>query len=145
MRAPNSIDFWRGYALITIFITHVPGIIFERYTLREYSLSDSAELFVFLAGLSLRFVVDSLSKQPLAAAVYRLAGRALTIYYAQLIISFLALAILAGAATAARAALYPAMAQCGGGLRQSGARPISAWWRCATSSAISTSCRSMWC
>ncbi|MCW2273940.1 OpgC domain-containing protein [Rhodoblastus acidophilus] len=98
MRAPNSIDFWRGYALITIFITHVPGIIFERYTLREYSLSDSAELFVFLAGFSLRFVVDSLAKQPLAAAVYRLAGRAITIYYAQLIISFLALAILAGAA-----------------------------------------------
>jgi len=99
MRAPNSIDFWRGYALITIFITHVPGNIFERYTLREYSLSDSAELFVFLAGMSLRFVVDSLSRQPLAAAVYRLAGRALTIYFAQLIISFLALAILSGAAT----------------------------------------------
>jgi hypothetical protein len=100
MRAPNSIDFWRGYALITIFITHVPGIIFERYTLREYSLSDSAELFVFLAGVSLRHVVESLAKQPLAAAVYRLAGRAATIYFAQLIISFLALAILAGAAIA---------------------------------------------
>ncbi|MCW2316916.1 hypothetical protein SAMN06265338_104139 [Rhodoblastus acidophilus] len=99
MRAPNSIDFWRGYALITIFITHVPGNIFERYTLREYSLSDSAELFVFLAGVSLRFVVDSLAKQPLAVALYRLGGRALTIYFAQLIITFLAIAILAGAAT----------------------------------------------
>jgi hypothetical protein len=97
MRAPNSIDFWRGFALVTIFITHVPGIVFERYTLREYSLSDSAELFVFLAGFSLRFVVDSLVKQPLAAAVYRLSGRALTIYFAQLIITFLAIAILAGA------------------------------------------------
>jgi hypothetical protein len=99
MRAPNSIDFWRGYALLTIFITHVPGIVFERYTLREYSLSDSAELFVFLAGVSLRFVAESLAKQPLSAAVYRLAGRALTIYYAQLIITVLAIAILAGAAT----------------------------------------------
>ena len=99
MRAPNSIDFWRGFALLTIFITHVPGIVFERYTLREVSLSDSAELFVFLAGISLRFVVESQAKQPLAAAVYRLAGRAFTIYFAQLIITFLAIAILAGAAT----------------------------------------------
>jgi hypothetical protein len=97
MRAPNSIDFWRGFALVTIFITHVPGIIFERYTIREYSLSDSAELFVFLAGVSLRFVVDSMATQPLPAVIYRLAGRAVTIYFAQLIISLTAIAILAGA------------------------------------------------
>ena len=50
MRAPNEIDFWRGFALVTIFINHVPGIYFERFTYRNVSLSDSAELFVFLAG-----------------------------------------------------------------------------------------------
>ena len=98
MRAPNSIDFWRGFALVTIFIDHVPGILFEKYTFREYSLSDSAELFVFLAGFSLRFVVASLSDEPLSALVYRLAGRALTIYYAQILITIFALAIIAGAA-----------------------------------------------
>ncbi len=98
MRAPNSIDFWRGFALVTIFIDHVPGIVFEKYTFREYSLSDSAELFVFLAGFSLRFVVNSLSEQPLSAVVYRLASRALTIYFAQILITLFALAIIAGAA-----------------------------------------------
>jgi hypothetical protein len=99
MRAPNSIDFWRGFALVTIFINHVPGIVFEKYTFRDYSLSDSAELFVFLAGFSLRFVVNSLAAEPLSALVYRLAGRALTIYFAQLVISLLAIAIIAGAAS----------------------------------------------
>ncbi len=98
MRAPNSIDFWRGFALVTIFIDHVPGIVFEKYTFREYSLSDSAELFVFLAGFSLRFVVNSLAEQPLSAVVYRLASRALTIYFAQILITLFALAIIAGAA-----------------------------------------------
>lgn len=98
MRAPNSIDFWRGFALLTIFIDHVPGIVFEKYTFRGYSLSDSAELFVFLAGFSLRFVVKSLADEPLSALVYRLAGRALTIYYAQVLITIFALAIIAGAA-----------------------------------------------
>ncbi len=32
MRDPNAIDFWRGFALITIFINHIPGNTFERYT-----------------------------------------------------------------------------------------------------------------
>ena len=100
MRSPNSVDFWRGFALVTIFITHVPGIVFERYTLREFSLSDSAELFVFLAGVSLRYVVNSLAGEPLSAAVFRLSARAMTIYYAQVIITLIAIAILAGASKA---------------------------------------------
>jgi len=99
MRAPNAIDFWRGFALVTIFVNHVPGIVFERFSFREYSLSDSAELFVFLAGVSLRFVVNSLADEPMTALVYRLAGRALTIYFAQLLITLFAIAIIAAAAT----------------------------------------------
>jgi hypothetical protein len=99
-RAPNSVDFWRGFALVTIFVNHVPGIFLERYTFREYSLSDSAELFVFLAGVSLRYVVNALADEPLSAALYRLAGRALTIYFAQIVITAFAIAILAGAAKA---------------------------------------------
>ena len=100
MRAPNSVDFWRGFALATIFINHIPGIFLERYTFRHYSLSDAAELFVFLAGVSLRYVCNSLAKEPLSAAVYRLAGRALTIYFAQLVITSIAVAMQAGAAKA---------------------------------------------
>ncbi len=99
MRAPNAIDFWRGFALMTIFVNHVPGIVFERFSFREYSLSDSAELFVFLAGVSLRFVVNSLAEEPMTALVYRLAGRALTIYFAQLLITLFAIAIIAASAT----------------------------------------------
>ena len=53
-RTPNAVDFWRGIALITIFVNHIPGIYFERFTHRNVSFSDSAELFVFLAGWSLR-------------------------------------------------------------------------------------------
>jgi hypothetical protein len=53
---PNSrdhrIDFWRGLALLTIFINHVPGNVFEHLTHRNFGVSDSAELFVFLAGFS---------------------------------------------------------------------------------------------
>ena len=52
-RQANAVDFWRGFALVSIFINHIPGIFYERLTHRNLSISDSAELFVFLAGWSL--------------------------------------------------------------------------------------------
>jgi len=98
MRAPNEIDFWRGFALLTIFINHVPGLYFERFTFRNASLSDSAELFVFLAGCALRKLVQgparALSAGPL---VLRLEGRAMTVYIAQTVITEIAIALLAAA------------------------------------------------
>ena len=56
-RQPNAIDFWRGFALITIFINHIPGLYFEVFTHKNYSISDCADLFVFLAGWALRLAV----------------------------------------------------------------------------------------
>jgi hypothetical protein len=99
MRAPNEIDFWRGFALATIFINHVPGIFYERFTHRNVSLSDSAEMFVFLAGWSLRYVVTN-PGQPLSAGrlVLRLVGRAVVIYAAQILITVIAIALIAAAA-----------------------------------------------
>ena len=54
MREPNEIDFWRGFALLTIFVNHIPGNFFERFTFHNISIFDSAELFVFLAGWAMR-------------------------------------------------------------------------------------------
>jgi len=98
-RQANAIDFWRGFALVSIFINHVPGIWYERLTHRNLSISDSAELFVFLAGWSMALMVGS-RKEPMTAGrlVARLGGRALTIYAAQILICSLALAILASTA-----------------------------------------------
>ncbi|SEQ85611.1 hypothetical protein SAMN05216548_108105 [Faunimonas pinastri] len=45
-----SFDFWRGLALITIFINHIPGNPLERFTSRNFGFSDASEVFVFLAG-----------------------------------------------------------------------------------------------
>jgi len=97
MRAPNEIDFWRGFALVTIFINHIPGVYFERFTFRNVSLSDSAELFVFLAGWAMRRLVQGFG-QPLSVSrlVLRLCGRGLSIYFAQTVITEVAIALLAG-------------------------------------------------
>ena len=53
MRRANAIDFWRGFALIEIFINHVPDNGLWRLTHRQFSWSDAGELLVFLAGWSM--------------------------------------------------------------------------------------------
>lgn len=98
-REPNAVDFWRGFALISIFINHIPGIYYERLTHRNLSISDSAELFVFLAGWSLGLLVGtSDSQKSISTLGFRLGGRAVQIYAAHVLISGLALALLAATA-----------------------------------------------
>ncbi len=99
MRGPNEIDFWRGFALLTIFVDHVPGLIYENYTMRHFGISDAAELFVFLAGWSMRLLMGN-RKEPLTlpSIIMRLETRALTIFFAQLIITQMALALTAAGA-----------------------------------------------
>jgi hypothetical protein len=100
-RQANAVDFWRGIALITIFINHVPGIYYARFTHTNYSLSDSADLFVVLAGWSLRLLVGSPNRppQPVGYLVLRLGGRAIELYAAQVLITAIAIAMLAASAT----------------------------------------------
>jgi hypothetical protein len=98
VRQANAVDFWRGFALISIFANHIPGLYYERFTHRNLSISDSAELFVFLAGWALALVAErsSGSVKPLLA---KLCGRAVTIYAAQILIISIAVAMLAIAAS----------------------------------------------
>jgi hypothetical protein len=99
LRQVNAVDFWRGYALVAIFVNHIPQNFYERFTHKNFSLSDSAELFVFLAGWSLRHVVGRPEDpRPTSDLLYRLFGRAVTIYVAQMAIALLAIAMLAAAA-----------------------------------------------
>lgn len=98
-RALNAVDFWRGYALIAIFINHVPQIVFERFTHKSFGISDSSELFVFLAGFSLRYLSESRSENLTGLRLFmRLEARAFTVYAAQFLIVSVALAMMAGAA-----------------------------------------------
>ncbi len=100
MRASNAIDFWRGFALITIYVNHIPGNVFERYTFSQYGISDAAELFVFLAGWSIGLATRGKDGRPESrmTTVLRLLSRTIEVYRAQLTIMLLALAMLAATA-----------------------------------------------
>jgi hypothetical protein len=99
MREPNAIDFWRGLALITIFVNHMPGNLFEPFMYSRYTISDATELFVFLAGWSLALATKGREgPDPPSHVVMRLATRVVEVYRAQLVITALAFAMIAAAA-----------------------------------------------
>ena len=98
-RPANAVDFWRGFALVSIFINHIPGIYFDRFTHRNLSISDSADLFVFLAGWGLRMIAGRPEDPtPTPHLLARIGNRVITIYAAQIVIISIAIAMLATAA-----------------------------------------------
>jgi hypothetical protein len=52
IRRDLRVDFFRGLALITIFVDHVPHNRWAAITQQNFGFSDAAELFVALAGFS---------------------------------------------------------------------------------------------
>lgn len=97
-RPPNAVDFWRGFALVEIFVDHIPGNFWGLFTQRNFGHSDAAELFVFLAGWSLRFMVGARDDpRPAHHLLVRLYLRAGKLYAAQMVIVMIAIAMLATA------------------------------------------------
>jgi hypothetical protein len=95
----DAIDFWRGFALLTIFIDHVPDNAFQHITIRNFGFSDAAELFVFLSGASVALAYGTrFFKGETWAAVRAVMHRAFTLYWAQVLTSLLIIGLLAAAA-----------------------------------------------
>jgi len=92
----GSIDFWRGGVLIAILVDHIPGNVLESFTPRNFGLSDSAEAFVFLSGLSVGMAyLPKARKQGLIAVARGCLERALKLYGVHIGLTAAALAIFA--------------------------------------------------
>ena len=46
------LDVFRGLCLVMIFINHVPGNVYEKFTSRNFGFSDAAEGFVLMSGIA---------------------------------------------------------------------------------------------
>jgi hypothetical protein len=94
----RAIDFWRGAVPIVILVDHIPGNPLERFTPRNFGLSDSTEAFVFLSGLSVGLIyLPRACNYGLAAAVVACLKRALKIYGVHIGLTLAALAMFAAA------------------------------------------------
>ena len=90
----RDIDFWRGAVLIAILIDHIPGNPLENWTPRNFGLSDSAEAFVFLSGLSVGLIymprAYKYGIEPVAGGCLK---RALKLYGVHIALTLAALAV----------------------------------------------------
>jgi hypothetical protein len=103
MAAPTNridgIDFWRGFALLMIFVDHVPENVFQHVTQQNFGFSDAAELFVFLSGVSVALAYGTrFFDGETLGAVRAVLRRAFTLYWVQILISLLIVGIFVGAA-----------------------------------------------
>ncbi|WP_431320863.1 OpgC family protein [Rhizobium sp. YTU87027] len=90
----TRLDVLRGLALITIFINHVPGQIFENLTTKNFGFSDAAEAFVLISGIAVGLAYGTRfepSAWLLTAA--KATKRAFTLYLAHMITTFMTLAL----------------------------------------------------
>ena len=79
----NAIDAVRGFCLLNIFVNHMPVGVLQLASVSNLGFSDSAEVFVFLAGVSM---VLAYGRQDFAGIVTSLWRRAAKLYRVNLLI-----------------------------------------------------------
>ena len=93
------LDVFRGLALVTIYINHVPGTVFENLTTRNFGFSDAAEGFVIMAGIAAGLAYGpDLTTDRFWRGLRRAWARAWTLYTVHIATTMMALGIAAFAA-----------------------------------------------
>lgn len=79
------LDFFRGLALIFIFVDHIPENILSYFTIQAVEFFDAAEVFIFISGYTAALVYgQTLLSQGALYATARVLGRAWQLYVAHI-------------------------------------------------------------
>ena len=103
-RREARLDLFRGLALLTIFVNHVPGTPYENWTSRNFGFSDAAEAFFVMSGIAAalaysgRLAPAAIAARGPWAGIAPIWSRAWTLYLVHLLLTAWAIAILAAAA-----------------------------------------------
>ncbi len=101
------VDFFRGLALWWIFTDHIPDNWINQFSLRNFAVCDSAEVFVFLAGYGAGLAYGrSMDRNGWVYAAADTAKRAWTLYIAHIFLFVVFSAQVAYSATALDRADY---------------------------------------
>ena len=99
------VDFFRGVALILIFVDHIPGNAFAKATLTNFGFADAAEIFVLLAGYAAFLAYAKAFEQGWRHGLAKIGLRVRDLYVAHLLVLIVGVA---GLALAARMFQNPA-------------------------------------
>ncbi len=79
------LDFFRGLALLFIFLNHIPGNVVSWLSNRNYGFSDATEIFVFISGYSVMLAFGALPERVgLLVTAARIGRRVWQIYTAHI-------------------------------------------------------------
>src|SRR5471032_2152963 len=79
------LDFFRGLALLFIFIDHIPDNTISYFTLRSFAFCDAAEVFIFISGYTAALAYAPVfEREGLAMGVARIYRRVWQLYIAHL-------------------------------------------------------------
>jgi hypothetical protein len=101
------LDFFRGAALIFIFIDHIPGNILSNFTLQSVQFCDAAEVFIFISGFTAALVYGRvLAAQGSVYAGALILRRAWQLYVAHVFLFMMFMAEVSYAATTFKNPMY---------------------------------------
>ena len=92
------LDVLRGLALISIFINHTPGTIYENITTRNFGFSDAAEGFVLMSGIAAGLAYGKFfaGPGPYWPGVGKMWRRVWALYQVHIVTTMIAIALSAG-------------------------------------------------
>ncbi len=86
----HRLDFFRGCALVFIFIDHIPDNLLSNFTLRSFAFCDAAEVFIFISGYTAAMVYGrALLREGRLMASLRIWRRVWQLYIAHLVLFML--------------------------------------------------------
>jgi hypothetical protein len=85
-RRDLRVDFFRGVALLFIFIDHIPGNALAWFTLHSFGFADAAEIFVGLAGYAAYLAYAKSLQQGLSIGVAGVGRRIRDLYVAHILV-----------------------------------------------------------
>jgi hypothetical protein len=79
------LDFFRGLALLFIFIDHIPDNTISYFTLRSFAFCDAAEVFIFISGYTAALAYGPVfDREGVAMGVARIYRRVWQLYIAHI-------------------------------------------------------------
>jgi hypothetical protein len=101
------LDFFRGLALFSIFVDHVPDNIVAQFTLQSAMFADAAEVFILISGYTAGMVYGrAMARQGFLIAALRVGHRVWQLYVAHVFLFAIFMATMAYTVDALNNSLY---------------------------------------
>ena len=121
------LDFFRGLALFSIFVDHLPDNMVAQFTLQTVMFGDAAEVFILISGYTAGMVYGrAMERQGFLIAAVRVSHRVWQLYVAHVFLFVIFMALMAYTVQALNSSLYAEESQAADFLSDPGVAVVKA-------------------